>query len=204
MLLKLMLGLMLVTAITAQTAEPVKASVYYESLCPDSKNFIANQLWPTYQAVSAIFVVEFVPFGFSNYTQDGTSWDFTCQHGPDECYGNKIHSCALNYYPDNSQSVPFISCSMSAEDSVAACEDCANQVGLDWQKIYDCANSDLGSQLLHDNGVKTQALDPSVTWVPWIIINDVFTAENEVLAETNFLKLICDTYTGTLPPECTA
>lgn len=51
---------------TALAADPVKVAVYYESLCPDSKNFIANQLWPTYQQISDVFTVDFTPFGFAN------------------------------------------------------------------------------------------------------------------------------------------
>jgi len=204
-MLKLILSLALVAVIRA--ADPVYVEVYYESLCPDSKAFIANQLWPTYQLVPEILTVVFVPFGFSNYTPNGDTYDFTCQHGPDECYGNKIHACALNYYPNNVDNVPFISCSMAANDTVAASEGCADTYGLNWQDIYGCANADLGGQLLEANGVVTLGLDPEMTWVPWIVLNHQFTVENEILSQTNFLKLACDTYQaggGVLPAGCTS
>ena len=41
----------------------VTIGVYYESLCPDSRNFITKQLYPTYQKLGQNLDVEFKPFG---------------------------------------------------------------------------------------------------------------------------------------------
>ena len=38
-------------------------TVYYESLCPDSQNFIANQLYPTWERLGKYFRIQFKPFG---------------------------------------------------------------------------------------------------------------------------------------------
>lgn len=43
----------------------------------------------------------------------GNSAAFTCQHGPDECSGNKIHSCGLNAAPSQAAQVEFVTCQMS-------------------------------------------------------------------------------------------
>ena len=43
--------------------EAVNIQVYYESLCPDSINFITKQLYPTYQALGNYMDIEFIPFG---------------------------------------------------------------------------------------------------------------------------------------------
>ena len=37
--------------------------IYYESLCPDSKNFITTQLYPTYEKLGKYLKIEFKPFG---------------------------------------------------------------------------------------------------------------------------------------------
>lgn len=34
---------------------------------------------------------------------------FTCQHGPDECYGNKVHSCVLDLLSID-KSLQYIAC----------------------------------------------------------------------------------------------
>ena len=46
-----------------QGKESVNIQVYYESLCPDSINFITQQLYPTYQALGNYMNIEFIPFG---------------------------------------------------------------------------------------------------------------------------------------------
>ena len=46
-----------------QGKETVNIQVYYESLCPDSINFITKQLYPTYQALGNYMDIEFIPFG---------------------------------------------------------------------------------------------------------------------------------------------
>lgn len=43
----------------------------------------------------------------------GDGVGFTCQHGPNECFGNKIHSCGVRASPDQATQVEFVSCQMS-------------------------------------------------------------------------------------------
>lgn len=49
---------------------------------------------------------------FQSFPQ-GQGLGFTCQHGPDECSGNKIHSCGLNASPTQAAQVEFVTCQMS-------------------------------------------------------------------------------------------
>ena len=44
--------------------------VYYESLCPDSVDFITKQLYPTYKKLGHHFEVEFKPFGFASVSNN--------------------------------------------------------------------------------------------------------------------------------------
>lgn len=50
---------------------------------------------------------------------------------------------------------------------------CAQQTGVDFPPVEECYNSVEGHILLHEVGVKQNALNTTVYWVPWILINDV-------------------------------
>lgn len=187
-----------------QQPPKVKVSVFYETLCPDSIAFIVNQLWPVYKTVGSIMDIDLVPYGKASYTASGNTWTFQCQHGKKECHGNKIHSCTLDLYPDTEKSLAFIFCSMSSHDPVSASETCAYKNSMDWVKISLCADGDLGSKLLHANGVRTESLQPRLVFVPWILIDNNFTELQLQASLDNLLNVVCNAYKGTKPSECPA
>ena len=45
---------------------PIQVQVYYETLCPDSINFIVEQLYPTYHNLGQYLEIEFIPYGFAS------------------------------------------------------------------------------------------------------------------------------------------
>lgn len=55
----------------------------------------------------------FYSHSFQKSIQKGNGVGFTCQHGPDECSGNKIHSCGLQEAQTQAQQVEFVTCQMS-------------------------------------------------------------------------------------------
>lgn len=89
--------------------------MYYEALCPDSIRFISHQLYPSCQLISDYLNVQLVPFGFATISNssDGTL-NFTCQHGPKECYANEVQACAI--YVNSKNSLDFINCAESSDD----------------------------------------------------------------------------------------
>lgn len=97
-------------------------TILYESLCPDSNEFFENQLLPNYNGLKDYIQLTFVPFGKAAYVRyapiivhtniaysliynpkmqrrRGVD-EFTCQHGPRECYFNMVQSCALHALRD--------------------------------------------------------------------------------------------------------
>ncbi|XP_018569938.1 uncharacterized protein LOC108909945 isoform X1 [Anoplophora glabripennis] len=107
------------------------------------------------------------------------SWEFSCQHGELECYGNKVHSCAVGLYPV-SQSTNFIICSMNSSDASldANNEACATSTNISWTVIQECLSSDQGDEFLAANGRRTDKLIPNVVnSIPTVVLNDVFSAE---------------------------
>lgn len=189
-------------------AEPVAITLYYESMCPDCKQVFAEQLYPTWKKLAATGILDLnvIPYGNAHEKQNGTMWEFDCQHGPDECLGNIIEECAMHLYHHNlTLLMPFLVCiEQSQELPATAAKQCAQDQGLDYARITGCATGDLGNQLEHKLAVATEALDPPHQYVPWFTLNGVHTEDIQNQAQENLLKLICDTYKGPQPEACTA
>merc|ERR1719415_320573 len=95
--------------------QTVKLSVHYESLCPDSIRFVTTQLYPSWKHFGEdILHLDLNPFGKANFTDSGASWEFSCQHGPEECRGNKVQACILDKVTEPREYVPLITCLMSS------------------------------------------------------------------------------------------
>jgi len=194
--------LLLASAAAVLAGAPlVQVGVYYESYCPDSIAFVTTQLWPAWQdtGVPAIMNVTMVPYGKCQENYNGTAWEFNCQHGDEECFGNTFTSCVMSHVGDIASYLPFINCIESADDPDSALQGCCQQSGIDFDTMNDCANGMEGNTLEHAMGLLTEALNPSifVTGVPVITIN----GEESPDAEYNFLPDVCGNYTGTPKPQ---
>lgn len=61
----------LISSIRQQAAaEPVKVSVYYETLCSDSRNFFIGQLYPVYQDLKDIMALDVNAYGKASVSSD--------------------------------------------------------------------------------------------------------------------------------------
>jgi len=188
----------------------VNMELYYESLCPDCKEFITKQLYPTVLKVGSIMNVTIIPYGNAQEKPAGDQWVFTCQHGPKECKGNIIHTCALNLNAAKQDQklrvsmklLTFVFCMEKSEDPVQAGPMCASKMGLDWNAISQCTVSDQGNKWQHMMALQTEALNPPHTWVPWIVLNGVHNDQIQAEATADLIQLICDTYQGTRPTNC--
>lgn len=179
----------------------VSFTLYMESLCPDCKYFVVSQLYPTFKSVGSIMNLSIVPYGNANERRVGNKWQFTCQHGEEECYGNLIETCAIYYHPNVSVYFPFIHCiEASSSYPKQAAPECAEKFGLDYSKIRSCAEGPLGNSLEHKMAKKTDALQPPHQYVPWVTLNGVHTDKIQNEAESDLKKLICETYQGNPKP----
>lgn len=88
--------------------------IYYEALCPDSVNFVQNQLFPNFAALRDYIDILYVPFGKASSHNDNGIIEFTCQHGPAECTGNRVQSCTLRALrADPDRQTEFVACQMA-------------------------------------------------------------------------------------------
>merc|ERR550517_354443 len=180
------------------TEQHVKIGLYYECLCPYSVEFVVDQLFPTWQLFgSEMISLDLKPFGKANFTSDGESWTFVCQHGPGECLGNTVQACVLNQVLDPGQYVPLINCMMGADyppDSADVCLETLQVTTTSPERVSECVDSSEGPNLLHDIGVETKNLDPPLTGVPWILFNDEFDNDDWNAAMGDLKSLLCSKF----------
>ena len=202
----------LVASVSSPTeaGSPVPVTVYYESLCPDSIRFYNNQLYPTMEIVNLSTNVDLtlVPYGKSTHKKaENGSWIFECHHGERECYGNKVHACALDVMTSKRERLSYLNCLLKTmldnRGAVFPVEKCAENISPEEKNnIMNCANSTRGEDLLAAQGNKTQMLLPKLTSVPTIVFNNVFDANDQKQAQTNFRGVLCKYITDPKPTEC--
>ncbi|XP_069956198.1 gamma-interferon-inducible lysosomal thiol reductase [Cherax quadricarinatus] len=108
--------------VTGEPGAPVKVSVYYETLCPDSQRFITNQLYPVWLNLMDIMEIDINAYGKANDTEVDDGYVFECQHGPDECEGNIMMACAREYIEEDEFFMTFLNCIMSEFEGASAGE----------------------------------------------------------------------------------
>uniref|UniRef100_A0A8C2WAM8 Gamma-interferon-inducible lysosomal thiol reductase n=1 Tax=Cyclopterus lumpus TaxID=8103 RepID=A0A8C2WAM8_CYCLU len=162
-----------------QAVPPVSVILYYESLCPDCRVFITQQLFPTWTMLQDIMTVTLVPYG--NEIPSANS-PFTCQHGEPECRGNMIESKDMNIINTCLYYSIVGSCLQLYAPSVS------------WSSVDSCWKGGLGYQLMHRNAVMTRALRPVHTHVPWLTVNGEYEEENEDKEMSSLFYFVCQLY----------
>ncbi|XP_018414426.1 PREDICTED: gamma-interferon-inducible lysosomal thiol reductase [Nanorana parkeri] len=185
--------------------ENVQVDLYYESLCGGCRRFLALQLYPTFLMLNDIVNITLVPYGNAQERNVSGKWEFDCQHGPEECYGNTIEACLMYLLKENADYFPIIDCMEMSPNVTSALQPCleALKPELPVKTVLDCVNGDLGNKLMHANAQRTQALNPPHQYVPWIVINGKHTEDLQTRAQNSLFNLVCELYKGTKPAACT-
>jgi len=190
----------------------IEVGVYIEALCPDSKDFVVNQLFPTFEKLSKskppIMTVNLVTFGNANmdFAKNATKnpqITFTCQHGEQECQGNILQSCAVLKYPIE-QSLAFINCMFASQNwrtPWTSSAECAQKLKLDFNMLSECANSEDGLAIEYFMAGQTNNLNPAHTFVPWVTLDGQHTDIIQTKAQTDLLDLDCQTYPVVPKPD---
>ncbi|XP_057656874.1 GILT-like protein 1 [Diorhabda carinulata] len=172
----------------AVEAATLTVSIYYESLCPDSVRFFKDQFYPAYSTVlKGKIIVDLVPFGKATAKNETGKWVFDCQHGKSECYGNKIHGCAIDVATKDT-STEFIVCAMKSGDASDNnnLKQCAADNNITWSNIEQCMGSNRGDEILASNGERTRSVQPKITFIPTIIFNYQMREQLQKLALKDF------------------
>lgn len=180
---------------------PVEVDVYYEALCPDSRRFFLKQLWPTYSKIGSNIILELIPYGNAHVSGSPDKWTFTCQHGPEECLGNMIQTCAAEILNNTMDSLKFVVCAFNTVRQDFIIKECIRDKELQ-KKVKSCSENSKGRNLEHEMAVKTDALDPPQNFIPWITINKKGSEEINNRANKDLLNLICNSFEGERPSPC--
>ncbi|XP_048002282.1 GILT-like protein 2 isoform X2 [Leguminivora glycinivorella] len=122
-----------------------------------------------------------------------------CQHGEKECYGNKLHACAIDIVKDMTVAEPYISCMMNGTWGGGGSTDmdatkCGDLMKIDSKPIIECAKGKKGEELLEYYGKETEKV--KFHGVPAVRIN----GEDFDLID-DLKKKICEALKNP-PPEC--
>lgn len=105
-----------------KTEEKLPIKIYYEGLCPDSRQLLGD-LGSEYYMFRKYITLDFVPFGRAK-SLDAEGNAFECHHGPKECDANRIHSCGIKYLPSQDARQQFVVCQMRKEADQTGKEVC--------------------------------------------------------------------------------
>lgn len=187
--------------IAAPKIDPVIVEVFYESMCPDSKYFIRHQLVPTFEKIPEILDFRLIPYGKAKTVENATGIFFTCQHRERECVGNKIHACAIKYIESQAKLLSYVSCLINnINNPQSVGESCAKEIGATWDVINQCSISQEGSELLKQYGEETHNLNPSVSFIPTITLDNSQGDQKDILKD--LLKEVCSRYKRDKPSNC--
>lgn len=206
-LLCLLLGVLgVVLCPGGEAAEFFNVTYICESQCPDCRRYTFNQMNEAIQAFHPEYMeLESLPYGNAHRTPklldrssaSAGAWNFHCQHGASECFGNKLQACATHFYPDLEQWWPFYRCLFERMRPAEYAAACATESGLqNIQLIQKCAEGELGDRLMLHIAKQTERWRSKRT--PWVIVNGETLSAAELRG--SLVGYICARYTGSDPP----
>ncbi|KAM3967572.1 gamma-interferon-inducible lysosomal thiol reductase [Aphomia sociella] len=183
----------------------VNIKVYYETLCPASVTFFMAQLRPVVEKLGSHLDVHLIPYGHARTRKLRGKYLFKCQHGPDECHGNKLHACAVDALQNSTQAVMYNACLMqySVYRSEASHYDsmvlnwCGYSLNLPVKGIFECMYTERGTHLMKGYGDETFLLRPH--YVPHVILDNSTTDQRQVISD--LMTSVCRNL-HPAPPPC--
>ncbi|VEN40674.1 unnamed protein product [Callosobruchus maculatus] len=187
---------------SSQAAYKLNVTIYYETLSPECSMFIQSQLHPVYSKFADYLRLDMVPFGIvkSKFDEETQRWTFACEHGPDECYGNVIHACALDLNPPKT-ALDFINCCERQANPATdeAFQKCAKEIGINFEDLKRCKET-TGYRHQVANAKKSRKIGLST--VPFITLNDKRDDDLNSEACQDFEGFVCKQLADNPPKGC--
>ncbi len=194
--------LLILLSFSFQQKHIPKIQIYIESLCPDCYFFIIQSFKNFYENIKNpnLAEIELIPYGNAKemYNTQSNKWEFTCQHGELECYGNLIETCAIQKMGR-----------VNSYSTIICIESYIEEYNYDFDKTLDfcmddktilaeikeCVSSDEGNFYQHQMAQKT---DENHYWVPWVLVDGV----HDINIENKIIKSLTDYLCGEDKSKC--
>lgn len=208
----------------------VQVDIHYEAMCPYCREFFTTAIAPILkdkemqkrldirlhpygnaQTVDARTVSKGYHFWHAEYDQEGYNSIFVCQHGPVECFGNLVSVCAMDTLKTPEVYLPFILCieARDTESVEMSSYDCAQEQGIQIDKVRECVKGPQGNMLLEAKGKLIRGLEAPAgpaQYVPWIIVDGKHSQKSEMDAEPgydgHFMEEVCSLLAEPRPDAC--
>lgn len=168
----------------------IKITIGTTSGCTATMNFISTQLTEAYDAYKQFLEVEFFPWGRTQRLENGILF---CQFGPNDCWANRVHRCALDQLKGNQDAqVNYMICEFSNPYPAFSqgTYTCAQSIGLSLVNLDYCVATSGGPL---DEESELAAKDPMeiINLVPTIHFNDIIDVDLRTEARSRLKSMIC-------------
>ena len=184
--------------------------------CPYCQNYIVNSLAPAWETKGFEEIVDIilVPWGHETFNKSSETgqYSYSCQHGPNECIGQRLESCASMLTPQYNTFVTFIiqletemykaKCQNETNccDPTTMAQNVAQKLNMPWHEIENCVNTpQIADQAEMMSYTNTMSLQPPLASVPWITLQGNHTDAIQNSCETDTLTCVCNVYKGNSP-----
>jgi interferon, gamma-inducible protein 30 len=165
---------------TKYEGRKVQIDFYMESMCPGCRYFGTGDLVNLLNGLTDYVNLRAIPYG--NAGVNKTTGELACQHGPEECAGNRIELCMMKQYPDWKMWFPAFKCIEKSDDAPAnATAKCLPAHGMDLDAVLACADGPEGDSLHRAAGNETDALSPPHSFTPWLVVDGTAMNSSELL-----------------------
>lgn len=215
-------------------APKVKVDFYMESLCPGCQYFSTHVLDPVMREPGMSGLVDFkiVPAGNAALEWKGGKLEMTCQHGEEECEGNRILACLSQKHRTDANFISTVTC-MEKGDSGFSASDAAESAFryINETMIYNMTASQpvltrmgkMASACIEQGGFKSSPImqcanSPQGEHLAQVSFNETASLTPKLeyapwvvidgvpIKEDaySFKEWVCRAYKGTPPRECEA
>lgn len=183
----------LVTRKKINKNEIPRIDIFMECLCPYCERFITSSFAKFLRnpGHSSLAMVRFFPYGNAVETEHDGYYEFNCQHGGNECYGNLIEVCALDKleYEDGLQFMVCIEAEIRNYDqnfnkALTSCIKDKNML----KTIFKCVAGNEGNSLQHKVAIATPS---NKKYVPWILFNGIYDKKIEIQILDDMIAFLC-------------